>query len=543
MKPLSFSGQCKCDEDSFFTGVCSEDPPALFHSSPVEPSKERTGKRTIFGVEISEGNHAQSFEASHTPSLHLVSPQFHVAKSKPSISPQANASSIFGPNVLSVCGNASVITSFPSHINYRSSLERHELQNKENTGSVDGRRKHENPTGGVSWLREKEFAKVEPIKRNEDSHQMNSHSLLNNLHGFAHKSEALMDPQNLIQDSQSAMNAYGSVASYGDDGNDGKVKDLVKEAAVGTYICGLRQHIDLNLCIEEDEAPPVPSLPRAIVRIATTEIDLESPAVFESEVGLSPQQDSTVNQLNSPSRLPLDEAEGKDELARVAAEAIIAISSSDPTEHIACPPSSVLSSDCLHWFAEVVSSCKGDFEGELNDEDSIPDGMDYFEFVTMNLTETKAEEYSTKSLDSEDQKYEQTEPASSSKRPRRGQPRKGRQQKDFQRDILPSLVTLSRHEVTEDFMSFEELFKASGFSWNPSPSRRNAPKKGSGRRRLRYSAPSVTPTAVSQPPVEKPVCRELVFGERMLTGWGKRTRRLPRQRCGNDNPPPRALKC
>lgn len=228
---------------------------------------------------------------------------------------------------------------------------------------------------------------------------------------------------------------------------------------------------------------------------------------------------------------------------RLAAEAIISISSSDPMEHIACPPSSVLSSDCLHCFAEVVSSCKGDFEGELNSEDSIPDGMDYFEFMTMNLTETKAEEYSTKSLDSEDQKYEQTEPTSSSKRPRRSQPRKGRQQKDFQRDILPSLVTLSRHEVTEDFMSFEELFKASGFSWNPSQSRRNTPKKGSGRRRLRYSAPSVTPTAVSQPPVEKPVCRELVFGERMLTGWGKRTRRLPRQRCATDNPPPCALKC
>lgn len=548
------SGPCRCDADSFSRGVCPEHSPTLVISSQVEPSKERKIRHTIFGVEISVGNHGKSVGTSHTSSLDQINPQFHVAKSKPpSISPQANASIIFHQDVLSVQGNASVVASFP----LKSSMEFHELQDKENTGTGDAQRKHGNPMGGVAWLREKKLAKVEPVKGKEDSHHMNPQSVRNDPHRFTDKSEMLKGPPQIsIQDSQSSIIAcYAEleenevpcnssfVASYGDGGNDRKTKDLVTERTMGNFNSGLRHHIDLNLCINEEEAPLVPSLPRAIVKIATTEIDLESPAVFESEVTPSLQLDSAVNQLESPSRLPLDDYEEKnEELVRVAAEAIIAISSSDPMEDVACHPLSVLSSDSLRWFAEVVSSHKGDFEGELNDEGSILDGMDHFEFMTMNLTETKVEEYSNKSLDFENHKYEETEPTFSSKRPRRGQARKGRQRKDFQRDILPGLITLSRHEVTEDFMSFEELFRASGFSWNPSQSRRNTPKKGRGRRCLKDSAHPVTPT-VASPPVEKPVCIELVVEGRTLTGWGKKTRRLPRQRCTTDNPPPHALKC
>ncbi|KAI8534036.1 hypothetical protein RHMOL_Rhmol10G0057300 [Rhododendron molle] len=589
------SGPCRCDADSFSRGVCPEHSPTLVISSQVEPSKERKIRHTIFGVEISVGNHGKSVGTSHTSSLDQINPQFHVAKSEPP-SPQANASIIFHQDVLSVLGNASVVAPFPS----KSSMEFHELQDKENMGTGDTQMKHNNPMGGVSWPREKELAKVEPVKGKEDSHHVNPQSVRNDPHRFPDICEMLKGPpQILIQDSQSSIIASDAeleenevprnsscVASYGDGGNDRKAKDLVTERTMGNFNSGLRHHIDLNLCINEEEAPLVPSLPRAIVKIATTEIDLESPAAFESEVTPSLQLDSAVNQLQSPSRLPLDDSEGKnedlespavfesevtpslqldpavnqlespsrlplddsegknEELVRVAAEAIIAISSSDPVEDVACHPLSVLSSDSLRWFAEVVSSHTGDFEGELNDEGSIPDGMDHFEFMTMNLTETKEEEYSNKSLDFENHKYEETEPTFSSKRPRRGQARKGRQRKDFQRDILPGLITLSRHEVTEDFMSFEELFRASGFSWNPSQSRRNTPKKGRGRRHLKDSAHPVTPT-VASPPVEKPVCIELVLEGRTLTGWGKKTRRLPRQRCTTDNPPPppQALKC
>lgn len=539
MNPLSFPGPCRCDADSFYRGVCPEHSPTLVISSEVEPSKERKMRHTIFGVEVSVGNHGQSVGTSHTPSLHLLSPQFHVAKSEPpSISPQANASIIFHQDVLSVQGNSSVVASFP----LKSSMEFHELQDKE-TGTGDAQREHDNPMGGVSWLREKKLARVEPVKGKEDSHRMNPQSVQNDPHQFTDISEMLKGPpQILIQDSQSSVIACDAELEQNEvlcnSGNDRKAKDAVTEGALGDYISGLRHHIDLNLCIKEDEAPLVPSLPKAIVKIAATEIDLESPAVFESEVTPSPQLDSVVNQLKSPSRLPLDDSKEKNEELRVAAEAIIAISSSDPSQDVACHLLSVSSSDSLCWFAEVVSSHKGDFEGELNDEDSIPLGMDYFEYMTMNLTENKAEEYSNMCLDSENQKYEEAEPTFSSKRPRRGQARKGRQRKDFQRDILPGLITLSRHEVTEDFMSFEELFRASGFSWNPSQSRRNTPKKGRGKRHLKDSAHSVV-----SPPVEKPVCIELVLEGRTLTGWGKKTRRLPRQRCATDNPPPHALKC
>ena len=48
-----------------------------------------------------------------------------------------------------------------------------------------------------------------------------------------------------------------------------------------------------------------------------------------------------------------------------------------------------------------MSLCKGDLEKEVGavsrgreDEDSVlDDGLDYFEFMTLNLTETEVEEY------------------------------------------------------------------------------------------------------------------------------------------------------
>lgn len=468
---------------------------------------------------------------------------------------------------------------------------------QKNPESVD-----DNPMGGLPWLKAKEPSDFEWTKGMEDSYQTNSHSLQNYSQKFANKNEMGKSlSQSFVRDTTSSMSAcdaaldkikasvcpsdgkilgfsiFGApqistvlyspsspsklscLASDVDGGNDEKdlghgptgdqleVEDLVTEKSLGNFI-------DLNLCMNEEEAPPVPSLPRAVVKIATTEIDLEAPAVLESDSDLSPEAVSSENKLKSPSELPLDESkESTEELVRVAAEAIIAISSSDVldkhTDDITCQILGVSSSDSLHWFAEVVSSYNGDLEGELtevpggtdgtNDEEFVPDGMDYFEFMTLKLTETEVEECCNNTYYDEESV---PGPTVLSKRPRRGQARRGRQRKDFQRDILPGLISLSRYEVTEDLQVLEALFKESGFTWQPILSQRKAAKNGRGRRRLGGSLPSPTPKVVCPPPEQQPIYRELLLDERTLTGWGKRTRRLPRQRCPTDNLT-RALKC
>ena len=90
---------------------------------------------------------------------------------------------------------------------------------------------------------------------------------------------------------------------------------------------------------------------------------------------------------------------------------------------------------------------------------------------------------------------------------RRGGGRRGRQQrKDFQRDVLPSLSSLSRYEITEDIHTIEELFKAAGSTWQSNFSQRGGGKNGRGRRRLRGGStlspspsPTVTTTVFSLP--------------------------------------------
>uniref|UniRef100_A0A5B6YXA3 DUF863 domain-containing protein n=1 Tax=Davidia involucrata TaxID=16924 RepID=A0A5B6YXA3_DAVIN len=448
---------------------------------------------------------------------------------------------------------------------------------QQNPGSLDGQRKHETPKGGLPWLKARTFSSGEQTKERECSYQMNLDYLKTYSQRFANKTEMGKGPSQRIDvdDSTSSMCARGAELKkieVGECLSNRKIlgfpifsvphasKDLTSLSSPSksnglasdvdcNYISGLRHHIDLNLCLNEEEASTAPSLPRAIVKIATTEIDLEAPAVLECETDLSPETDQLKDQLKKPSKLSLDECkESQEELVRVAVEAIIAISSSgvqnlmDDATH---PQSEASSSDSLHWFAEVVSSYKGDLEGKVtavstgtdgtgHEEELITDGMDYFEVMTLKLTETEIEEYCYKPTALENQKDEETGATLLPKRPRKG---RGRQQrKDFQRDILPGLVSLSRHEVIEDLQTIEELFIAGGSTWQSSLSQRNAAKKGRGRRRLGGSAPSLAASAVCPPPIEQPIHGELGLEERSLTGWGRRTRRLPRQRCTAGNP-------
>ncbi|PSS30480.1 Cell wall protein [Actinidia chinensis var. chinensis] len=567
------AGERRCNTVPFSGGACPENLPAPFKSLQVKPRKddepssflpshksntESKRKRTIFGEEISEGGCHQSIETSHAPSPCPLIPLFDATKSEsPSLPPWCKASSIFSQVCLDVKSEKDMNSS---------------------------------PMGGLPWLKEKELVKSEPIKGQEDPRQLNPLSLQNSPQLFADKIETEKGPsQSLVWVSTPSIRACdaklekteiracpsnsktlecpifvpqtptdvtslnspfksGCFASDGDGVDDWKdldreprsghqleVTDVVTEKVLSNYTSGIRHHIDLNLCMDEDEVPPVPSLPRSIFKIAMTQIDLEAPAVLEPEASPSPEVDSSEDQLKIPSKLPLDKSnEHSEDLVRVAAEAIIAISSSDLVEDIISHPLPVLSGDSLLWFAEVVSSS---LDVELINDDSIPDRMDYFEFMTLNLKETEVEENCSMFPCFQNQKEEERGSDVLFKRPRRGQARRGRQRMDFQRDVLPGLVSLSRHEVIDDFQTIEELFKATGLAWQPSRSQRNAAKNCRGRRRSGGSSPSLTPTNVCPSPVEQPICRELVvLEERTLTGWGKKTRRLPRKRRPTDNP-------
>lgn len=312
-----------------------------------------------------------------------------------------------------------------------------------------------------------------------------------------------------------------------------EAKDFVQEKGLNGCISGLRYHIDLNLSLDEEEAPAAHPLPQAVVRMATTEIDLEAPAVLESEAECGNSK-HTLEESNK----------SNEEAMRVAAESIISISTSgvnaEKNDALQTEPS-----DCLKWFAEFVSSHSSGQEciarkinpGTVSefDEESIPDGFDYFEFMTLKLEDMKEEEYSYKMSRMESHKDEEMVATTLPKRPRRGQARRGRQRKDFQRDVLPGLISLSRDEVNKDILAFEELFKASGSSWQSSLSHRKTSKSGRGRRRLANADPSPTIPADCTPPVIQPCSSELGLEEKSLTGWGKRTRRLPRQRYLNHN--------
>ncbi|KAL2499906.1 Uncharacterized protein Adt_25456 [Abeliophyllum distichum] len=309
--------------------------------------------------------------------------------------------------------------------------------------------------------------------------------------------------------------------------NQLETEDFVLQKGLNNYISGFRHHIDLNLSLDEEEAPLAPSIPPAIVKIATTEIDLEAPAVIDSEADASPKRaDLRRTEVSlGKSEEPFEEC------VKVAAEAIIAISLSGKkilVDDCTCEPLEAASRDSLEWFAGIISAQYGnnkimveEVSGDgARDEESIPDCMDYFEFMTLKLKDMKDDHYHCKPTVLDNKDVEETGAAILRKGPRRGQARRGRH--DFQRDILPGLVTLSRHEVTEDLQTFEELLKAKGCSVESSLSLRNASKNVRGKKRTRCPTISPTKKAAGSTPTEQSICRDLSLEERSLTGWGKK---------------------
>ncbi|XP_052186865.1 uncharacterized protein LOC127797765 [Diospyros lotus] len=313
------------------------------------------------------------------------------------------------------------------------------------------------------------------------------------------------------------------------------------------------RNIDLNSCVSEDEVTVAPSVASTITNMKiAVEIDLEAPAVPETAEDILLVEHQKHNEV--PMRSPQHKAEQpQDENVRTAAQAIVTISSSSHLSHVeitTCHSLEAPASDPLLWFVEIVSSWVGDLDKKSGTESKGKDGgdnevsssdeIDYFEAVTLKLTEIKEEEYMPKPLVPENLQVEEIGTISLPNRTRKGPARRGRQRRDFQRDILPGLASLSRHEVTEDLQTFGGLMRATGHPWQSGLMRRNGTRNGGARGRRRAvvdPAPAVAPSTVCTPLMEQLNNIEARLEDRSLAGWGKTPRRPRRQRCPAGNLP------
>ncbi|GFS32453.1 hypothetical protein Acr_00g0022840, partial [Actinidia rufa] len=371
------------------------------------------GKGQFLVWRFSKGGCDQSVEASPAPSPCPLIPLFDATKTElPSLPPWCKASSI----VSQVCLDVKSVKAMNS-----------------------------SPMGGLPWLKENELVKIEPIKGQEGPHQLNPHSLKNPPLLFADKTETGKGPsQSLVRVCTASISACDAelektetcLCPSNSKTLEGPIfvpqtpTDVTSLDSPSKFRCfasdgdGGNDWKDLGCdCRSGDQLEVTDIVTEKVLGHYTS--DLEVPAVLEPEASPSSEADSSEDQLKIPSKLPLDESnEHIEELVRVAAEAIIAIASSDLMEDITPHPLPVLSGNSLLWFAEVVSS---NLEGELIDEGFIPDGMDYFEFMTLNLTETKVEENCSMFPCFQNQREEERGSNVLFKRPRRGQARRGRQ--------------------------------------------------------------------------------------------------------------------
>ncbi|CAA0822487.1 Plant protein of unknown function (DUF863 [Striga hermonthica] len=294
--------------------------------------------------------------------------------------------------------------------------------------------------------------------------------------------------------------------------------------------------IDLNSCLSDcEDYSPAPNNERKTASVKITlEIDLEVPVFLDSEEedsSLLSKEHTQEHKLHSQLLQNTKNEPVKDEMLQNAAETIFAISSTGP-QNDTRPEVSL--SEAINWFVDAISACPDE---KLRTEHFRAKKIDEFEAMTLELAETKEEDYMPKPFVLDIPKNEEENEANAlAMRSRRGQTRRGRQRKDFQRDILPGLTTLSRNEVTEDLQIFGGLMRATGHSWNFGLTKRN----GGGRGRRRAAANVAVETSCSSllmKQIGNNNNNRVVEGgleDQRLAGWGK-TRRPRRQRCPAGN--------
>ncbi|CAN4123218.1 unnamed protein product [Withania somnifera] len=317
------------------------------------------------------------------------------------------------------------------------------------------------------------------------------------------------------------------------------IESLAPEKVMETKVNNIRDCFDLNSCITEDEDPLYVESNDVSVK-AVLEIDLEVPFVLDAEQTNMPKGGD--KQHEESSQLVEDKPEQRqDEVDRIAAEAIVAISSSSQCICMggACCDPSDDALESLRWLVDVVSSFADELEnrperGRIGKDVAIvahstAKELDYFEAMTLQLTQTKEEDFMPKPFVSEFQPVEDAGATSLTNQPRRGPARRGRQRRDFQRDILPGMVSLSRREVNEDLQTFGGSMRATGHTSSSGLTRRTG---GRSRRTVIESiAPARVLTRIDPPLLHQLNNIDASLEDKNLTGWGKTTRRPRRQRC------------
>ncbi|XP_074309674.1 uncharacterized protein LOC141644120 [Silene latifolia] len=307
-----------------------------------------------------------------------------------------------------------------------------------------------------------------------------------------------------------------------DDTSDSEVGKMVIDEVVvvenkETKSVSFRNNFDLNCCMAEEVG---------------TGIDLEALISLEIENGILSEEHSqiTESEKQPPEVLPGNSADDGD--AESAASAIVAMSFCVKSTQLSmeeriCLLPEAQGDDPLQWFVSIACCTEND-------------GLDDFEYMILRLKECTPEEYFPKPSIPDFTIIENNSTCMLTSRTRKGPGRRGRQKRDFQRDILPGLTTLSRHEVTEDLQTFGGLMRATGYSWQSGPNRRNAARNGRGRgRRRSVETTLVLEETVCALPLKQPEVHcdlvEVSVVDRSLTGWGKTTRRPRRQRCPAGN--------
>lgn len=282
--------------------------------------------------------------------------------------------------------------------------------------------------------------------------------------------------------------------------------------------------VDLNSCITENEAL-IYSVPSAVTK-RTIEIDLEAPVSPENKEVSPPRGESEEHQLEPSVQLPQQECrDPHGELVRVAAEAIVSISSTNVQLQV--------DNDCLLWFAGIVSARTGNLE---NDLEPLRHGIDDFEEQALRFKESKVEAYSCKGNDSiVNRKGAMSLPSHQ----RKGRTRRLRQRKDFQTECLPRIPSLSTNDAEGDPQIIGWMTEQ-GSSPAETGLKRSAGRYGfsRGRRRARASiSPPILEGSTVCLPLKHQVNREeLCLTESGLSGWGKINRRRRGRRVAATNP-------
>ncbi|RWW16993.1 hypothetical protein GW17_00019096 [Ensete ventricosum] len=323
------------------------------------------------------------------------------------------------------------------------------------------------------------------------------------------------------------------------------IGDSITEICGGNNRANFRNHIHPNAefaCRDE----PIPSkiLPRGEIAVQSS--------YAKSSVGAKIASNIDLEANISQAEMAMSNKDGSEEkdcssvtLVRLAAENLVAMGCSGHPDDTNSHPSSLPRFDTLCWFADVVS-CRaenlrllGDDGTQSSDDDG---GLDLFEAMTLKLQEIKVDQFWSRSKELEikdDHEGKQDIGAASLlfAKPRRGQARKRRQRRrDFQKDILPSLASLSRHEVTEDLQTIGGIMKASGRPWQTGLTRQNIGRSGINSQTNRKKQPrslSITfeEIGVSSLPASQPSNSEVTVDKVGMIGWGRTTRRCRRQRC------------